>query len=326
MRILVTGGAGYIGSVTAARLAEAGHQAVVLDDLSRGHRGAVREGIPLEVMDLRDRDGVARVLNNHRVDAVMHFAARSLVGESMEKPLEYFQANVGGMLSLLSAMQQEGVERIILSSTAAIYGEPKETPIVEEAPSQPTNPYGHSKQICEGLLRWQSRVGRLHFVSLRYFNAAGASKDLGEDHDPETHLIPLALQAAAGRRKELTIFGDDYPTPDGTCVRDYIHIEDLADAHILALGIIEREPEIILNLGNGKGFSVKEVIDTARKVTGRSLPARIGPRRPGDPPILVASSEKARRVLAWEPRHPDLESIVATAWEWMQRHPNGYES
>jgi UDP-glucose 4-epimerase len=218
------------------------------------------------------------------------------------------------------------VKRIVLSSTAAIYGEPETTPILEEAPTRPTNPYGHSKHMCESLLRWQSEVGRLHFVSLRYFNAAGATKDLGEDHDPETHLIPLALQAAAGRRKELTVFGDDYPTPDGTCIRDYIHIEDLADAHILALEVIDGETELILNLGNGRGFSVKEVIDTARSVTGRPLPAKIGPRRPGDPPVLVASSEKARRVLGWEPRHPDLESIVASAWDWMRRHPDGYES
>lgn len=256
----------------------------------------------------------------------MHFAASSLVGESMEKPLEYFDANTGGMISLLGGMEACGVERIILSSTAAIYGQPEEIPILESAPAKPTNPYGHSKLMCEGLLRWQAQAGRLRFVSLRYFNAAGASPDLGEDHNPETHLIPLALDAAAGRRSELTIFGDDYPTMDGTCVRDYIHVEDLADAHILALKVMEERQSTIVNLGNGKGFSVRQVIDAVEHVTGRKVSTQMGPRRPGDPPVLVASSQKARDILGWKPQKGDLNTIVETAWKWSLRHPNGYGS
>lgn len=324
MRILVCGGAGYIGSVTTAGLLAQGHDPVVVDDLSRGHREAVPPGVELQVFDLRDRKKLLEVMQGHRIEAVMHFAARSLVGESMERPLEYFDANVGGMLSLLGAMEEAGVGRIILSSTAAVYGEPEEMPIREGAALKPTNPYGHSKMMCEQLLRWQARRGAIHFASLRYFNAAGASEQFGEDHDPETHLIPLALQAAAGRRPGLTIFGEDYPTPDGTCVRDYIHIEDLAEAHILALKAMETESGIIVNLGNGKGFSVKEVVEATRAVTGREFPVEMGARRPGDPPVLVASSEKARAVLGWKPKHADLESIVSSAWDWLQRHPDGY--
>ena len=324
MRILVTGGAGYIGSVTTARLLARGHEPVVLDNLSRGHRAAVAASLPLEILDTRDRDGVAEVLDRHRIECVMHFAAQSLVGESMDKPLDYFDANVGGMISLLGAMESRGVGRLILSSTAAVYGEPDEIPIPESAPTLPTNPYGHTKLMCESLMRWQSRGGRLSFVSLRYFNAAGAAGALGEDHRPETHLIPLALQAASGRRPEIVVYGDDYPTPDGTCVRDYIHVEDLADAHILALDVMDRRSETILNLGNGRGFSVRDVLVSAERVTGRRVPARVGPRRPGDPAVLVASSEKAREVLRWNPRRADLDEIVASAWRWMKDRAGGY--
>jgi UDP-glucose 4-epimerase len=325
LKVLVTGGAGYIGSITASRLVQHGHEAVILDNLSRGHREAVSADWPLEILDTRDRGGVTKVLEKHQIECVMHFAASSLVGESMEKPLEYFDANVGGMISLLGAMGSCGVERIILSSTAAIYGQPDEIPILETAPAAPTNPYGHSKLMCEGLLRWQAEAGRLRFVSLRYFNAAGASAERGEDHDPETHLIPLALDVAAGRRPELTIFGDDYPTADGTCVRDYIHVEDLADAHILALKVMEERPGTIVNLGNGRGFSVRQVVDSVEQVTGKKVATRMGARRPGDPPVLVASSERAREILGWQPQKGDLNTIVATAWKWSQGHPGGYQ-
>jgi UDP-glucose 4-epimerase len=324
VRVLVTGGAGYIGSVTAARLLQQGHQVVVLDDLSRGHRQAVPRGARFVQGDVTDRQAVGRLLREEPIDCIMHFAARSLVGESMEDPVGYFGANLRGLLALLEAAQEAGVRHFVLSSTAAVYGEPREVPIPEEAPVAPTNPYGHSKAMCEEILRWQARLGRIRFVSLRYFNAAGATEDLGEDHDPETHLIPIALQVALGKRRELVIFGDSYPTPDGTCVRDYIHVEDLADAHILALGVLGEREETILNLGNGQGFSVREVVETARRVTGHPIPARVGPPRPGDPPVLVASSRRAREVLGWEPRKPSLESIVASAWEWMRRHPEGY--
>ncbi|MBD3336868.1 MAG: UDP-glucose 4-epimerase GalE [Candidatus Eisenbacteria bacterium] len=324
MRILVTGGAGYIGSVTASKLMEHGHDVIVLDNLSRGHREAVPAGCPLEVCDTRDRAAVADLLHRHRIACVMHFAASSLVGESMQRPREYFDANAGGMLSLLGAMETSGVERIVLSSTAAVYGQPDDVPIPEAARTAPTNPYGHSKLMCEGMMHWQAQAGRLRYVSLRYFNAAGASEAHGEDHEPETHLIPIALQVALGKRPELVVYGDDYPTSDGTCIRDYIHVEDLADAHILALDRLEAEAETVVNLGNGKGFSVQEVLQTARKVSGHSIPARVGSRRPGDPPILVASSARARELLGWRPTRGDLETIVESAWKWMGGHPDGY--
>jgi UDP-glucose-4-epimerase GalE len=325
MRTLVTGGAGYIGSVVAERLLEAGHDVVVLDDLSTGHREAVPPQAPLVVVDLRDRAALAEALARRRFDAVIHLAASSLVGESMEDPGKYFENNLVGGIHLLEEAIAAGASRFVLSSTAATYGEPAETPITEECPAVPTNPYGESKLLFERILAWYARLGRIAWIALRYFNAAGASAARGEDRDHETHLIPLVLSAAE-TDGEVQVFGDDWPTPDGTCVRDYIHVLDLADAHVLALDALDRGVQGVFNLGSGSGFSVHEVIAVAEKVVGRKIRRRIAPRRPGDPATLVASSRRAREVLGWRATRDDLEEIVRSAWEWRRRHPHGYRT
>lgn len=324
MRVVVSGGAGYIGSVTAELLIREGHEVTVLDNLSRGHRSAVPQGAGFAEMDVRNLEPVTALLKKLRPDCVMHFSASSLVGESMKDPGEYFGNNVVGVIRLLEAMVRAQVPRFIFSSTAATYGEPTEVPITEEAPVAPTNPYGESKATCERIMRWYEEVHGLRFTALRYFNAAGASEAHGEDHDPETHLIPLALEAAAGEREALSIFGRDYPTPDGTCVRDYIHVEDLAMAHILAIRKMDETALRVFNLGNGSGYSVIEVIESIEQVTGRKVPAIDAPRRAGDPARLVASAERAKKVLGWNPQKPQLDQIVRDAWNWKERFPRGY--
>ena len=323
MRILVTGGAGYIGSVVAAELLGAGEEVIVVDNLALGHRSAVPRQAAFEQGDLRDRAFLDRVFATHKPDAVMHFAANSLVGESVADPMRYFRNNVGGGLTLLDAMVAHGVRKFILSSTANLFAAPRRIPIGEDEPIVPGSPYGETKHILERMLAWLDTTCGLRYAALRYFNAAGATDTLGEDHRPETHLIPSVLQVALGNRAHVQIYGADYPTRDGTCVRDYIHVVDLAQAHILALRALD-EGSRVYNLGNGRGFTVLEVIETARRVTGHPIPAVVAPRRPGDPPELVASSEKIARELGWKPRFPDLESIVRSAWEWHRRHPDGY--
>ncbi|MBI2320657.1 MAG: UDP-glucose 4-epimerase GalE [Chloroflexi bacterium] len=323
MRILVTGGAGYIGSVVAQELLSADHTVILFDNLSHGHRRAVPPGALLVVGDLADRAAVEALLEQHAIEAVIHLAALSIVPESLAEPARYFRANVVNTLNLLDAMLRVGVKRFVFSSSAAVYGEPSASPIGEGAPTQPTNPYGESKLAVERMLPWLGAAHGLCSCSLRYFNAAGASDSLGEDHEPETHLIPLVMQTALGRRTQVEIFGDDYATPDGTCIRDYIHVSDLAQAHILALEHLAPGCRIY-NLGNGDGFSVREVVDAARQVTGRPIPAVVRPRRLGDPPVLVAHSDQARAELGWAPRYPDLRDIIATAWQWHLRHPQGY--
>ena len=322
MRVLVTGGAGYIGSVVAAQLLQAGHETVVLDDLSRGHAGAVPEGARLVRGSLLDVDLVGETLSEG-YDGVLHFAALSLVGESVEEPELYYRNNVCGTLNLLEAMRESGAERLVFSSTAAVYGEPEEVPIRETAPALPTNPYGGSKLAVDGLIGAVAAARGLAATSLRYFNVAGASGPFGEDHHPETHLIPLVLEAAA-KGSSVKIFGTDYPTRDGTAVRDYIHVEDLGRAHLLALEAAELGEHGVYNLGNGAGFSVREVVEAARGVTGREIDAVGAPRRPGDPPALVASSEKIRTDLGWRPEKPELTAMISDAWAWMQDHPEGY--
>jgi UDP-glucose 4-epimerase len=324
MHVLVTGGAGYIGSVVAERLLEEGHRTTVLDDLSRGHRAAIPEGAAFLEADLRDRRSLHRALAKERIDVVQHLAASSLVGESMELPGKYFENNVAAGIYLLEEAIAAGATRFVFSSSAATYGESEATPIPEQSANAPTNPYGESKFLFERILRWYSELTPLRHVSLRYFNAAGASATRGEHHDPETHLIPLVLKAAADG-KEVQVFGGDYPTPDGTCIRDYIHILDLADAHLLAMNAMERGIQGVFNLGNGAGFSVQEVIQVAEKVTGRKIRRRVVPRRPGDPARLVAGSAKAREELGWRPSRGDLEQILRSAWEWHLEHPRGYD-
>ncbi|MAF27033.1 MAG: UDP-glucose 4-epimerase GalE [Gemmatimonadetes bacterium] len=323
MEVLVTGGAGYIGSVVAERLLEAGHHPVVLDNLSRGHRAAVPPDADFLNVDLRDRAALAAALGGRRLDAVMPLAASSLVGESMEKPGHYFENNVTAGIHLVEEAMAAGADRFVFSSTAATYGEPDRTPITEDFPTEPTNVYGESKLAFERILQWYRRLKGLRVISLRYFNAAGASAERGEDHDPETHLIPLVLDAAA-EGGELAIFGGDYPTPDGTCIRDYIHILDLADAHLCAMDAVDRGEGGAFNLGNGAGFSVKEVVQVAETVTGKTLRTRVEARRPGDPPALVADSARARKVLGWAPAHASLEDILESAWRWRSMHPGGY--
>ena len=326
MAVLVTGGAGYIGSVTAELLLDAGHRVVVFDNLARGHRGAVDPRAVFVEGDVADGELLERTLRQHQVDAVMHFAAHSLVGESMENAAKYFSNNVTAGLILLDAMLRVGTRLLVFSSSAATYGMPRNVPIKEDDTTEPINPYGESKLIYEQLMRWYDQVHGIKFVSLRYFNAAGASEKYGEVHDPETHLIPLVLQVAMGQRPALQIYGDDYPTPDGTAIRDYIHVVDLAEAHLLALEWLADGGESqIFNLGNGAGFSVKEVLQVAREATGHEIPAQIGPRRPGDPPALVASSEQITKVLGWQPRYSGLKEIIETAWAWHREHPLGYE-
>jgi UDP-glucose 4-epimerase len=328
MRVLVTGGAGYVGSASVARLLQAGHQVVVLDSLVTGHRAAVPGGARLVVGSYGDTAAVAELLERERIEAVLHCAARSLVAESVAQPALYYHENVIGGVSLLDAMTQVGVYRIVFSSTAAVYGVPESSPIPDTAPLRPISPYGETKRAFEGALRSYSPATALRSLTLRYFNVAGATVEHGEDHHPETHLIPNILAAAAG--EPVTVFGDDYPTADGTCIRDYIHVADLADAHVAALEATApgdartNEPREV-NLGLSDGFSVRQVLEAAASVVGRPIPHRFGPRRAGDPPVLVADAGGARELLGWQPRRPTLEEIIGSAWEWRQRHPAGYE-
>ena len=328
MAILVCGGAGYIGSHAVHQLVKKGEEVVIVDNLQTGHRDAVNPAARFYEGDIRDAAVLDRIFNENRIGAVLHFAANSLVGESMQKPLKYFNNNVYGMQVLLEAMVRHQIDKIVFSSTAAVYGEPKRVPILEEDETNPTNTYGEMKRTMEKMMKWVSRADGIRYVSLRYFNAAGALDDgsIGEDHSPETHLIPLILQVPLKKRDHITVFGDDYATPDGTCLRDYIHVIDLADAHVLALEYLRRGGESnIFNLGNGRGFSVKEMIEAAKKATGQDIKVEMGARRAGDPAQLIASSEKARRVLGWNPQYTDVEGVISTAWKWHQTHPEGYK-
>lgn len=326
MAVLVTGGAGYIGSHTVAALLEKGERVVVVDNLYQGHREALLGG-KLYEGDLRDEAFLSRVFAENEIDGVIHFAANSLVGESMKDPGKYYHNNVYGTLCLLEQMKKADVKRIVFSSTAATYGEPERVPIDEYDRTRPTNAYGETKLAMENMIRWFDSAHGIRFVSLRYFNAAGAHErgEIGEDHKPETHLIPLVLQVALGQRDFISVFGDDYPTDDGTCIRDYIHVSDLADAHLLALEKLRAGGEsAVYNLGCGLGYSVKQVIDTAREVTGHPIPVKMEARRAGDPAILVASSARARQELGWKPSREALSEIIASAWRWHNGHPNGY--
>lgn len=327
MSILVCGGAGYIGSHMVAELLENGQDVVILDNLEKGHKDALLGG-KLYVGDLRDKEILNKIFTENDIEAVIDFAAYSLVGESMTEPLKYFNNNVYGTISLLEAMKEHNVKYIVFSSTAATYGEPECVPILENSKTIPTNAYGESKLLVEKILNWCDKAYGIKYTTLRYFNAAGAhiNGKIGEDHSPETHLIPLILNVALGKRDEILIFGDDYDTKDGSCIRDYIHVSDLASAHSLALKRLMNGGESrIYNLGNGTGFSVKEMIDIARKVTGHEIPAKVAPRRAGDPAILIASSEKAMKELNWKPKFNSVETIIETAWNWHKNHPNGYE-
>ena len=324
MRVLVTGGAGYIGSVVVEELLSDDHQVVVYDNLAKGHRQSVPANVAFIESDLLDRDRLIEAFREHQIEAVIHMAADSLVGESVQKPDKYYRSNVVAGLSLLDAMHHVGVKRLVFSSTAAVYGEPEKQPIEETDLTNPTNPYGETKLTFERALRWYESAYGIRYASLRYFNAAGATDRCGEWHDPETHLIPLVLQAATGQRQHVEIYGEDYPTRDGTCVRDYIHVVDLARAHIAALPILG-ERSAIYNLGcGGEGYSVREVIDAANEITGREIPTKVGPRRAGDPAVLIASSEKIKRELGWGPQYQDLRKIVDSAWRWLQQNPRGY--
>jgi UDP-glucose 4-epimerase len=324
LNILLTGGAGYIGSVVTAELLKAGHWVTVYDNLSHGYALAIPRQATLVTGDLSDREKLNTLLSSARFDAVMHFAAFIEAGESMVFPERFFQNNTANTLNLFQAMLENNVKRLVFSSTAALYGNPRRVPIEEDDPLEPTNAYGESKLLVERMLSWFHRIHGFRYASLRYFNAAGATPERGEAHQPESHLIPLVLQAAAGVRENISIFGNDYPTPDGTCVRDYIHISDLATAHILALEALSERDRLIYNLGNGKGYSVRQVIEVARKVTQRPIKVIEAERRPGDPAVLVASSAKIKAELGWKPRFADLEQIVGSAWEWRQSNPNGY--
>ena len=327
MAILVLGGAGYIGSHTVYELIDAGKEVVIADNLETGHIEAVHPKAKFYQGDIRDRAFVDSVFDNEQIDGVIHFAANSLVGESMTNPLKYYDNNLCGTKVLLESMVAHGIDKIVFSSTAATYGEPERVPILETDRTEPTNCYGETKLSMEKMFKWTGLAHGLRFVSLRYFNACGAhvSGKIGEAHNPESHLIPLILQVPNGKRDFISIFGDDYDTKDGTCIRDYIHVTDLALAHILAMDYLMNSGESnIFNLGNGVGFTVKEVIDTAREVTGHPIPAKTTPRRAGDPAQLIASSEKARRVLGWHPEHADLREIIETAWNWHKNHPNGF--
>jgi UDP-glucose 4-epimerase len=319
MRVLVTGGAGYIGSVVVEELLATGHAAIVYDNLSKGHRESVAPGAEFIRGELLDKGTLQHALVEHKIEAVIHMAADSLVGESFQNPAKYYANNVVASLSLLDAMRAARVQRLVLSSTAAVYGEPEKQPIQEHDATCPTNPYGETKLALERALHWCEQAYGLRYVSLRYFNAAGATQRCGEQHDPETHLIPIILQVATGQRAYLEIFGNDYQTRDGTCVRDYVHVSDLARAHVLALRLLS-EKSAIFNLGCGGGYTVLEVVEAARKVTGHAIPVRTAPRRPGDPGVLVASSEKIQKELGWEPRQQDLHSIIESAWNWPREH------
>jgi UDP-glucose 4-epimerase len=326
MTVLVTGGAGYIGSAVAAELLKAGHRVLIYDNLSHGHRRAAPKGAELVVADIADRAALDQVFKTRPVEAVMHFAALIEAGESMKNPAAFFRNNTANALTLLESMLAHGVKKFVFSSTAALFGNPERTPIEEDDPVRPTSVYGESKLMVEQMLTWLNRIHGLRYASLRYFNAAGAmDADHGEDHHPESHLIPLILKVALGQIEHINILGADYPTPDGTCVRDYVHVADLASAHLLALDALERRDRLIYNLGAGRGFSVREVIETARKVTGHPIPVVESPRRQGDPAILIASSAKIKSELNWRPQFTDLETIVASAWQWHRAHPGGYE-
>lgn len=327
MSVLVLGGAGYIGSHAVYQLIDRGENVVVADNLETGHKEAIHPKAAFYQGDIRDIDFLQSVFEKESIDAVIHFAANSLVGESMEKPLKYFDNNVYGTQVLLKAMVEFKVKNIVFSSTAATYGEPEVVPITETMPTNPTSTYGETKLTMEKLMKWTEQAHGIRYVSLRYFNVAGArdSAEIGEDHRPETHLVPIILQAALGQRSHITIFGEDYDTPDGTCIRDYVHVKDLIQAHLLALDYLKHGGESdIFNLGSNQGFSVKEMIDTAREVTGKEIPAKSGVRRAGDPSTLIASSEKAKRVLGWEPARTSIEKIIKDAWNWHFANPNGY--
>lgn len=331
MNVLVTGGAGYIGSHAVRALREAGHRVVVVDNLDRGHRQAVPEDVPFRQLDLHETDAIAALLTEHDVECVMHFAALTYVGESVEQPLRYYHNNTAGALSVLEACRQAGVYRLVFSSTAATYGEPEIMPIVETTPQRPINPYGRSKLFVEHMLADDAAAEpRFGFAALRYFNVAGAALDerghavLGEDHEPETHLVPIVLQAAMGKRDAITIFGDDYPTPDGTCVRDYVHVRDLVGAHVRVMDKLDDGDQRHYNLGIGRGHSVKEIIDAAREVTGRDIPVKIGPRRAGDPPRLYANADKIAREIGWSATFTDIRETIESAWRWHTSHPDGY--
>lgn len=326
MAILVTGGAGYIGSHTVAALLERGEEVVVIDSLQTGHKEALLGG-KLYEGDLRDMELLKKLFAENEIEGVIHFAANSLVGESMQNPGKYYDNNMYGTLCLLEAMNEAGVRRIVFSSTAATYGEPEKTPIEETDRTEPTNVYGETKLMMERMIRWYDRVLNVRYVALRYFNAAGAheSGKIGEDHRPETHLIPIVLQTALGQRSHISVFGEDYPTEDGTCIRDYLHVSDLADAHLRAIDYLKNGGKSdVFNLGSGSGFSVREIIETARKVTGKEIPVKTEPRRAGDPATLIASSQKAREVLGWTPARENIETIIASAWNWHQSRPDGY--
>ena len=328
MAILVLGGAGYIGSHTALELVKAGNEVVIADNLVTGYRKAIPEGAKFYEGDLRDSDFLDNLFHQEKIDAVIHFAAYSLVGESVTNPLKYYDNNLCGTKVLLEAMVKNNVGKIVFSSTAATYGEPENIPILETDRTCPTNPYGETKLAMEKMFKWTAEAHGLRYVSLRYFNACGADESgtIGEAHNPESHLIPLILQVPNGKRETISIYGTDYDTPDGTCIRDYIHVTDLAQAHILAVQYLNNGGESdIFNLGNGVGYSVREVIETARKVTGHPIPATESSRRAGDPARLVASSEKAKKILGWKPVHDSLEEIISSAWNWHKNHPNGYD-
>ncbi|MEA4805938.1 UDP-glucose 4-epimerase GalE [Acetobacterium wieringae] len=327
MKILVCGGAGYIGSHVVRVLVERGYQVVVLDNFSTGHLGAVPKEAVIEEGDIRDRVFLGQVFQAHPIDCVMHFCANSLVGESMVEPLKYYHNNVYGTICLLETMVEQEVTRFVFSSTAAVYGEPEQSPITENSSKKPTNTYGETKLAVEKMLPWLDQAYGLKSMTFRYFNAAGAhpSGEIGEDHNPETHLLPLILKTALGQRDKISIFGEDYPTPDGSCIRDYIHVMDIAAAHILGMEkLLAGGESNIYNLGDGKGFSVKEVIDRTRAITGKVFAVEIADRRAGDPVELIASSEKAHQELGWKPAHSDLDTIIKTAWKWHQNHPQGY--
>ena len=324
MKVLVTGGAGYIGSVAVEQLIEAGEEVVVFDNLYQGHREAVHPDAVFVQGDLCDKAAIDAVMKAYRPDGIMHFASYTLVGESMERPFLYLRDNVVNGLNLIQSAVEHGVRRFILSSTANLFDDPLSMPIAEDERIVPGSPYGESKHILERYLHWMDQLYDFRYACLRYFNASGASPERGEDHDPETHIIPLVLQVALGQREKFTIFGDDYDTPDGTCVRDYIHVIDLAQAHILALRDLDNGSRKY-NLGNGRGYSIQQVIDTAREVTGHDIPAIVGPRRPGDPDVLIASSESINHDLNWRPRYPQLKTIIQTAWDWHVAHPHGYQ-
>jgi UDP-glucose 4-epimerase len=325
MKVLICGGAGYIGSNMTALLAVEGHEPVVFDNLSTGHRTAVQQAELIEG-DLGDYDLLVGTLKDRGIEAVMHFAAFIEVAESVKAPLKYYRNNLCNTQNLLAAMETAGVRKFVFSSTAAVYGIPREIPITEDSPKEPINPYGQTKWAVERMCHYQSRAGKLRYASLRYFNACGAGHNatLGEDHRPESHLIPLTIQAAMGKRPAIKIFGTDYDTPDGTCIRDYIHIDDLCRAHLLALDKLEASSELVYNLGNGKGYSVRQVIETVRRVSGKDFKVVEAQRRPGDPPILTSDAAKAKRELGWETEKPQLEQMVANAWQWHSGHPTGY--